>query len=224
MKKAPAALSVIAAFLVLLLAKPTQAAVHPLDLHPIPTDNPIEHSLIRHDITSHDANTRIHHQLTLAASQPTPIAALLVGYRSSVLEHHQFQNLDVKPSEDLRDEWNFMRQATESPSVLEQLADRFDVQEEDRPWASTTTVHILSDPDARPGTLVPFATLAHEIDINEDYERIGIGAGAMIILGKNANIGAEIIHFGGGGNTGSDRANDLFSTETRFLARLQFSF
>jgi hypothetical protein len=223
-KATASALCFAAVLLVLLLVNPVQAAVHPLDLHLMYADNPPERSLGVHDISSQDANNALRHRLTLVASQPTAIAALLVGYRAPVLEHHRFQNLDVKPSEDLRDEWNFMRRATSSPSALEHLAELFDVQEDDRPWATTTTVHILSSTDAAPGTLVPFATLAHEVDINEDFERIGIGAGAMIILGKNANIGAEIIQFGGGGNTASDRANDLFSTETRFLTRLQLSF
>jgi len=62
--------------------------------------------------------------------------------------------------------------------------------------------------------------MAHEVDVNEDFSRFGLGAGVMIIFNKNANFGAEIIRFSG------DRSstNDDFSSETQFLTRLQMEF
>jgi hypothetical protein len=214
-------LCLLAAAVVLLLGLRVRAGgLHRLELALLTTDNPLPRTLPTHEELSHPPADSIH-KLTLADAQPTSIPALLVGYRAPVLEHAGYQNLDIRPSEDLRDQWNFMRRATSGPSALERLGSLFDVEEDERPWSTVTTVHILTSSHSDPGSLVPFATVAHEVDVNEDMSRIGIGAGAMLILSKHATLGAEVVHFG---DSGDHAANDSFSTETRFLARLQLSF
>jgi hypothetical protein len=140
----------------------------------------------------------------------------------------QAANVEFGPSDvtlrsnspaDMRAEIQFIRERITTPGFFDRLATLLDVDEVERPWSTTTTVHFMAAEPAR-GKLVPFATLAHEIDVNEDFERLGIGAGAMIILQKNISLGAEVIYLG------SDRSslNAGFNREALFMSRLQIEF
>jgi hypothetical protein len=112
-----------------------------------------------------------------------------------------------------------MRRATAGPSTLERLGQMFEVEEQERRSSTITSVHVLAPTG---GWLVPFMTVAHESDANADMARMGLGAGAMIKLGRQANLGAEVVHFGGGGERSA--GVDGFGKETRFFTRLQLQF
>jgi hypothetical protein len=111
-------------------------------------------------------------------------------------------------------EWAFIRSEVVGPDELEALGDLFDVDEDERPWSDTTTVHVLAPTG---GGFVPFVTVAHEVDSLDLYERYGLGGGAQISLGKNTTIGTELIYFG-------DRLNSENAKETRMMAHLEIQF
>jgi hypothetical protein len=213
------------------LGPTAKAALHPLELPSVPADSP----------SFSAADNRLQLSLALGlrtvlparAENDTPTAPklnlvpptiltgnpnLLVGNDAfHVISRERYHSWNIRPADDMRDEWDFFRRATTGPDNLERLSQLFDVDEKERPWSTTTTVHLMAPTNS---WLVPFATIAHEVDVNEDLSRFGIGAGAMILFNKNVNFGAEIIRFSG------DRSstNDAFSSETRFWTRLQVEF
>ncbi len=111
-------------------------------------------------------------------------------------------------------EWAFIRREVIGPEGLDALAEMFDVDEEERPWSDTTTVHVLAPTG---NWFVPFATVAHEVDSLDNYDRLGIGGGAQMTIGKDMTVGTELIYFG-------ERLNDANVRETRLLTRLQIQF
>jgi hypothetical protein len=111
-------------------------------------------------------------------------------------------------------EWAFIRSEVIGPEGLDALSEMFDVDEDERPWSDTTTVHVLA---ATGGGFVPFVTVAHEVDSLDVYDRYGLGGGAQITVGKNTTLGTELIYFG-------DRLNNENARETRMMAHLEIQF
>jgi len=108
----------------------------------------------------------------------------------------------------------FIRTEVEGLGFLDALAQRFDINDDERPWSTTTTVHMLS---STTDFLAPFATLAYEEDSLEEYQRFGLGGGLQLNLDSHTTFGAEAFYFG-------DRLNDTMSRETRFLAKFEIDF
>ncbi len=108
----------------------------------------------------------------------------------------------------------FLRSIVVGPDFLDALAERFDVNDDERPWSTTTTVHVLA---STKDWLVPFATLAYELDSVETYDRFGLGGGLEFKFDNNTTLGGEAIYFG-------DRVDDALPRETRFLAKFEIDF
>jgi hypothetical protein len=108
----------------------------------------------------------------------------------------------------------FLRSIVVGPDFLDALAERFDVADDERPWSTTTTVHVLA---TTKDWLVPFATLAYELDSVETYDRFGLGGGLEFKFDDNTTLGGEAIYFG-------DRVDDALPRETRFLAKFEIDF
>jgi hypothetical protein len=111
-------------------------------------------------------------------------------------------------------ESRFLRDEVVGPDLLDSLAERFDVNDDERPWSTTTTVHMLA---STKDWLVPFATLAYEEDSLETYDRFGLGGGIQFNLDEHTTFGAEAIYFG-------DHVNDSLNRETRVLAKFEIDF
>ncbi len=111
-------------------------------------------------------------------------------------------------------ESDFLRSIIVGPDLLDALAERFDVNDDERPWSTTTTVHMLA---TTKDWLVPFATLAYELDSVETYDRFGLGGGLEFKFNDNTTLGGEAIYFG-------DRVEDTLPRETRFLAKFEIDF
>jgi hypothetical protein len=159
-------------------------------------------------------------KLSIAAPADVPFVPshdFVVGSEALRSFNAQAARGQARPPADFRPEWDFIERQVAGPGIIERLGDMLDVDEQERPWATTTTVHFLAPSG---GLLLPFATLAHQIDADEDFERFGLGAGAMLILDKHATLGAEVIYYG------ADHAssNSGFNRETQFLARLQIEY
>jgi hypothetical protein len=111
-------------------------------------------------------------------------------------------------------ESTFIRSLVVGQDFLDALCERFDLQDDDeRPWSTTTTVHVLSSKD----WIAPFATLAYEEDSLEINDRIGIGGGLQFKFDRNTTLGGEAIYF-------ADHPDDELPRETRFLAKFEIDF
>jgi hypothetical protein len=108
----------------------------------------------------------------------------------------------------------FLRTMVVGPDFLDGLAERFDVNDDERPWSTTTTVHMLA---STKDFFEPFATFAYEEDSVETYDRLGMGGGLQFRFDDNTTLGAEAIYF-------SDRVSDALPRETRFLAKFELDF
>ena len=164
---------------------------------------------------------RLSLELPTASVAPFPLG-FLVG--ESVIE------LDsTRLSHAIYYEWNsHLPQAGLLPTLmhfnsdadpLDALGELFDIDQSDRPWSSTTTVHLLALGGDVLGRLVPFASVAHEVDSLDAFERIGIGGGAQFRISSHATFNAELLHFGD-----QSGYNATLSRETRFLARIEIDF
>jgi hypothetical protein len=156
-------------------------------------------------------------ELTL---RPTPGLIVyhdfMIGHTSLTKLRERTNDLNwVAPaSSNTAQEWAFIRREVVGPEGLEALGDMFDVDEDERPWSDTTTVHVLAPTG---GGFVPFVTVAHEVDSLDLYDRYGLGGGAQITIGKNTTLGTELIYFG-------DRLNSENAKETRMMAHLEIQF
>lgn len=113
-------------------------------------------------------------------------------------------------------EWNLLRYSVTGPQGLDALGDMLDMDETERPWSTTTTVHLL----AKFGTpVVPFFSVAHEVDALDNFDRFGLGGGMLYQLTPNAAITTEILYFNDQSNY-----NETLSRETRMMARLEIDF
>ncbi|HUO07391.1 MAG TPA: hypothetical protein VM008_03755 [Phycisphaerae bacterium] len=112
-------------------------------------------------------------------------------------------------------ESSFIRSLVVGQDFFDSFCERFDLQDDDeRPWSTTTTVHVLSSTD---DWLAPFATLAYEEDSLENNDRIGLGGGLQFRFDRNTTLGGEAIYF-------ADHPNDSLPRETRFLAKFEIDF
>ncbi len=123
-------------------------------------------------------------------------------------------NWRMPASSNTAHEWAFIRREVIGAEGLDALGEMFDVNEEERPWSDTTTVHVLAPTG---NWFVPFATVAHEVDSLDTYDRYGLGGGAQMTIGKNTTLGTELIYFG-------ERLNDANVRETRVMAHLEIQF
>jgi hypothetical protein len=139
-----------------------------------------------------------------------------VGENSLKAAHHPSDPMlwTAPPSSRSAEQWEFMQKLVLGPDFWDKVGDMFDVNDDERPWSTTTSVHVLA-PTGNP--FVPFATVAYEVDSIEVYDRIGLGGGAQISLSKNITLGADLVYFG-------DRLNETTSQETRAMARLEIQF
>ncbi len=100
---------------------------------------------------------------------------------------------------------------------MDAFLDRMNVWETQTPWSATTIFNVPAPIDS---LLLPFIAVAEEDDSRiEDIKRMGIGAGIMWVVGKNASIGTSLLYFDGG--SGPD---DSFAREARLVARFQLEF
>jgi hypothetical protein len=113
-------------------------------------------------------------------------------------------------------EWRFLRYGVLGPEGLDKFGEMFDVDETERPWSTTTNVHVLAPTH---DWFVPFATVAHEVDSLDQFERYGFGGGTLINIDEHTTFGTEILYFGD-----QSDYNDTLSRETRLIARLQIEF
>jgi hypothetical protein len=151
-----------------------------------------------------------------ALPRTTVYADFAVG--SDLLTSHQERSNAVTwvvpASTHLAAQSAFIRTEVVGPGFLDALAERFDINDDERPWSTTTTVHMLS---STTDFVAPFATLAYEEDSLEEYQRFGLGGGLQLNLDTHTTFGAEAFYFG-------DRLNDTMSRETRFLAKFEIDF
>jgi len=151
-------------------------------------------------------------------SQITPEVAFLVG--SDSVPYSPEKALDVTsgkvPSTNQADDYRFIRYGVLGPQGLDKLGEMFDLDETERPWSTTTNVHVLA-PLEEP--VVPFMSVAYETDSLDEYDRFGIGGGAKINFTKDVSFSTEVLYFG----DHSDY-NETLSRETRMLARLEIEF
>jgi hypothetical protein len=104
-------------------------------------------------------------------------------------------------------------------SDLETLGRYFDVAESDRPWSATTSVHLLGNTGLGSGQWVPFASVAREVAMSDEEERLGYGGGLSYYTTDKMSIGTELLYFGSRGDS-----NDAFEKESRMMLQLQWEF
>jgi hypothetical protein len=91
-----------------------------------------------------------------------------------------------------------------------------DTDEVERPWSDTLIVH-FSPPTK--DSLIPFAAFAYETDPTDEFQRLGVGAGANFKINDHVILGTEFLYF-----DSSSNYNETLSREARLMAHLQISF
>ncbi|MCL2648564.1 MAG: hypothetical protein FWD61_16420 [Phycisphaerales bacterium] len=158
--------------------------------------------------------------LTLGASPAHVTDRFLVGGKGEgAAEYSAYTDVTPHVPGYLHDEADSIRDRVSSPGFFDRLANLFEVDEVERAWDTTTTVHFLVAEPAV-GQFTPFATVAHQVDVNDIAERMGIGCGLLYKLSKNISVASEAVYLG------SDRTlgNSGFNSEAIFMARLQIEY
>jgi hypothetical protein len=102
---------------------------------------------------------------------------------------------------------------------LEALGNAFDVQEDERPWSTTTSIRLQAKQGDGIGQWVPFLSVAREVGSVEDRERLGIGGGLAYYFAPNASFASELLYFGDRGNS-----NNAWERETRITLAFRIDF
>ena len=117
---------------------------------------------------------------------------------------------------DLAIDWGAL-QSTLAPAPGESLLPDLDVLESERPWSTTTTVHLMNERDLH--TFIPFVSIAREVDSLDIAQRFGLGGGTLFRIDPHASFSAEMLYL-------EDRLmqNPMFAPETRAFLRFQIDF